>query len=809
MVTHGLEVALIAHGPRPSLRRGQGVMGVCVSKTQIRPVLGTEVPSETTRKSPFEDELSRNVRFPATLAAADPNSTVHVLPATEELSRSFESERKLLHLKLEEMHLKIESLEAVISRLTQSLNSPLCPDADFSKIDFNEEREDEEKIKSFFEMLVKGRGKLDMKGVENARTELKNHYLNNANACEEWDRLAQVLETEIECSLGGQGIDLDKFSQILMTEIPKLPGRVHWACSLGLGNVLAKYLKPGGVFDGQRGIKEMTETEISAASAAFVRQAPAVIIAAWKALRDGKYPNAEDANSKFAMTDGAFAGRFATLDDFYRGVEYRLGQPNPKLYEGLRNEHCARPNAGTWFLAPNYGLCSKARWEWQWTVGAEEATQADLRERLSAHEGKYPGEIGDRLSQTLIRVVVTAVRPTSVVSGAFETSPVISAMIENLNRELKVKLESEALGLLEADEERLRGVTIAEKAKICDSGVEIKLMLPFAVPALTASKIEILTNAVSCTCGVDSACVAINEVVERTWEYCRFTSEARLRAGIEKLTLDELPSVVKKVAEELCICAERASACVSAAEVALRSARSNEVTVLECCKAIDGEADALQKIIEILVDSFCEQTREWAARQQHRKQGRSREGTVQALMIRGNVEPVVTKARLRSEEFTVLRLYTGPLYIIYNAVMRDFPRDIVNSLAGNKFETTVFVIVSGITKLAKVTPVPPRRLLYRGLGGMLLPEQFWKKTAQGFLGGVELGLMSTTTERSVAIQYSGHEKKRAMMLEIQAGRIDIGATLGFLSQYANEEEFLMQPLSCLEVPFPHHSARAL
>ena len=92
---------------------------------------------------------------------------------------------------------------------------------------------------------------------------------------------------------------------------------------------------------------------------------------------------------------------------------------------------------------------------------------------------------------------------------------------------------------------------------------------------------------------------------------------------------------------------------------------------------------------------------------------------------------------------------------------------------------------------------------------MLLPEQFWKKTAQGFLGGVELGLMSTTTERSVAIQYSGHEKKRAMMLEIQAGRIDIGATLGFLSQYANEEEFLMQPLSCLEVPFPHHSARAL
>jgi hypothetical protein len=34
---------------------------------------------------------------------------------------------------------------------------------------------------------------------------------------------------------------------------------------------------------------------------------------------------------------------------------------------------------------------------------------------------------------------------------------------------------------------------------------------------------------------------------------------------------------------------------------------------------------------------------------------------------------------------------------------------------------------------------------------------------------------------------------------MQAGRIDVGASLGFLSQYAGEEEFLMQPLSCLEV----------
>jgi len=52
--------------------------------------------------------------------------------------------------------------------------------------------------------------------------------------------------------------------------------------------------------------------------------------------------------------------------------------------------------------------------------------------------------------------------------------------------------------------------------------------------------------------------------------------------------------------------------------------------------------------------------------------------------------------------------------------------------------------------------VPENRLLYRGLGGALLPDQFWKTPEDLDLrGGVEYGLMSTTTERNIAIQYSG------------------------------------------------------
>jgi hypothetical protein len=71
--------------------------------------------------------------------------------------------------------------------------------------------------------------------------------------------------------------------------------------------------------------------------------------------------------------------------------------------------------------------------------------------------------------------------------------------------------------------------------------------------------------------------------------------------------------------------------------------------------------------------------------------------------------------------------------------------------------------------------------------------------ANDAVSAVEFGLMSTTTDKKTAIQYSGVSKQRGTVFEIQAGRIDIGASISFLSQYPTESEFLMQPLSCVEV----------
>ena len=161
---------------------------------------------------------------------------------------------------------------------------------------------------------------------------------------------------------------------------------------------------------------------------------------------------------------------------------------------------------------------------------------------------------------------------------------------------------------------------------------------------------------------------------------------------------------------------------------------------------------------------------------------------------------IIAKAKLREFELRPLVLYTGPMYLVYNARLRGFPKHISEMLEGNRYETTIFCIISGLIKLSKVSPIPANRRLYRGLGGMKLPESFWKQRKGEFQGGVELGLLSTTANRDIALQYSGAgDGKLATIFEVEIGSVDVGGLLGFLSQYPGEEEYLVGPYACLEV----------
>ena len=83
-------------------------------------------------------------------------------------------------------------------------------------------------------------------------------------------------------------------------------------------------------------------------------------------------------------------------------------------------------------------------------------------------------------------------------------------------------------------------------------------------------------------------------------------------------------------------------------------------------------------------------------------------------------------------------------------------------------------------QISRVTPISRGLVLYRGLGGVRLPESFYHADQCGHRAFVEWGFMSTTSDRSVAVQYTGVAKGSAFptLLMIQAAAVDHGGDIG-------------------------------
>ena len=117
--------------------------------------------------------------------------------------------------------------------------------------------------------------------------------------------------------------------------------------------------------------------------------------------------------------------------------------------------------------------------------------------------------------------------------------------------------------------------------------------------------------------------------------------------------------------------------------------------------------------------------------------------------------PEVERSKVTVAEVVALRLYTGPMYVKYNAVLRGMA---VATAGGTIYSSTVHLICSGLHKLSRVSKVPKEMKLYRGNGGMALPSSFLEPDASGCAGGTEPAIMSATPDRSVALGYSGIDK---------------------------------------------------
>jgi hypothetical protein len=136
----------------------------------------------------------------------------------------------------------------------------------------------------------------------------------------------------------------------------------------------------------------------------------------------------------------------------------------------------------------------------------------------------------------------------------------------------------------------------------------------------------------------------------------------------------------------------------------------------------------------------------------------------------------------------------------YNCILRRWPEEAYTEMVnkGATYTTTIHVLVSAVQKLAAAIKMPDGLKLYRGLGGVIdLPPGFFKPHANGGKGFTEWGFMSTTSEKHVAIQYSGMGGQVAlpMVLEMTVNAVDRGACIRELSQYPQEVEYLWVPCS--------------
>jgi len=157
------------------------------------------------------------------------------------------------------------------------------------------------------------------------------------------------------------------------------------------------------------------------------------------------------------------------------------------------------------------------------------------------------------------------------------------------------------------------------------------------------------------------------------------------------------------------------------------------------------------------------------------------------------------------------RAYTGPLYVKMNGSLRKASKKFGEQahLKGNSYTNLIYACNSLLRKFSEISIIPPGRKVCRGISGVKLPGCFKKCAEGGGRGGVDFGFLSTTTNELVAVNYIGG-KEMPVLFQFDVGDIDRGASLSFLSQYPNEDEVLIPPLSYLEVigePFFKNTAK--
>ena len=113
------------------------------------------------------------------------------------------------------------------------------------------------------------------------------------------------------------------------------------------------------------------------------------------------------------------------------------------------------------------------------------------------------------------------------------------------------------------------------------------------------------------------------------------------------------------------------------------------------------------------------------------------------IEFRVGVAPERHKADLLRESLTETAINAGLAAKHMSSISLVEPASLValpEHLKGNRYVNTIFACASGMRKMAQVSRIPRGRLVFRGLGGVKLPDKFEIEKEGGGRGGVDYGV---------------------------------------------------------------------
>ena len=593
-------------------------------------------------------------------------------------------------------------------------------------------------------------------------------------------------------------------------KVPRVSGqRSAWVRGIGLDAALARHLPAGTLDDELHGVKAaMTDREIERALAAFCKDAERMFRDAVQKLRDARgSTNAVQANSKF---EGFFEGSFASLSDYHAGAEetMKLAYPNPRIEDGIFADLTRHPSAKRLFVTPNYHITTCLLLEYWWAKDPNTADKEveEILKLLGRAPGErlFPGEVGDSFFTTLVKVEFKLDIKTASAAARVTYESVDSDLISELEQEkfgdgdiLKTEVEKargyEALNhveFLEWENNSVLGTKVDFEREVeneqSKGNVVIGIILPIYKEEAKVrlhrleKKIKDFGDLFFKKLDLNLLSVDASLIASKQTTYHKYTDLKALKKqhyGVHSLPAGSVESVRNSMAEDFV----RSLRSLPSPKLAIALENMSKLWRLPRPLRRVEEAASLLIANDSDLDERWDQVVKWTALFRERLQGRTKLGLEQ---LKRQEKRRIDRFGLQDGEVLALHLYTGPCFVTFNCIYRNHPPHIVKLLEGNRgdrntMSTTLFCISSALVKLGRHTELPEDRRVYRGLGTMLLPRQFWvEHDTPAWKGGVEKAIMSTTSDREVALFYSGG---KGMVVEISVGRIQIGGDVTWCS----------------------------